>query len=374
MGEKVFYLAHSAKGKDWKNHQYTSKEPKKNGIGWIYYYGDEPKAGASNSSLSNSKITFTQYSDIKAKIESAKSAVSSNESSNRFELTTKKEKAKEATTVPSKTVPIPKKEVPKEEPKVKSTLDKLKESSLLSEEEKASISSAMANYKEDETTAKINKIKASDEFSDEEKKQMIAAIKDDNKQKKAKEKEAEKAAKEAEKETKTAKKSSNNKSSSSKSSDEESKSTSSSSSISKSSSSAKPKEIKGGGNSAPGIEVKPEEEEKNPFPERQQEKDQKQSTELDDETLTRLANLVIRGLFGNGAERKEALGDNYDNVQQKVNELLRKTSNKNSVDKLNQNEGINDEKKKKVTNLRDRGYSSSMSHSNSSYWLAHKRM
>lgn len=47
--------------------------------------------------------------------------------------------------------------------------------------------------------------------------------------------------------------------------------------------------------------------------------------ELSDEDVEKLAIEVIRGNYGNGEERKIRLGKNYSLVQQKVNELLRKT-------------------------------------------------
>lgn len=40
------------------------------------------------------------------------------------------------------------------------------------------------------------------------------------------------------------------------------------------------------------------------------------------------AQAVIRGEYGNGAERRKALGDNYRKIQSKVNELLRKSGSK----------------------------------------------
>lgn len=45
--------------------------------------------------------------------------------------------------------------------------------------------------------------------------------------------------------------------------------------------------------------------------------------ELNEEDIVALANEVIRGNFGNGAERKEALGAHYQKVQDRVNEILR---------------------------------------------------
>ena len=46
-------------------------------------------------------------------------------------------------------------------------------------------------------------------------------------------------------------------------------------------------------------------------------------TNPDDEIL-RLANEVISGKYGNGEARKQALGDKYEVVQAKVNELMAK--------------------------------------------------
>lgn len=41
--------------------------------------------------------------------------------------------------------------------------------------------------------------------------------------------------------------------------------------------------------------------------------------------IEKYAKEVIRGSYGNGAERKKALGDNYRKIQDKVNELMRKS-------------------------------------------------
>lgn len=38
--------------------------------------------------------------------------------------------------------------------------------------------------------------------------------------------------------------------------------------------------------------------------------------------LEEMANKVIRGEFGNGADRKELLGESYDEIQNRVNEIL----------------------------------------------------
>ena len=43
---------------------------------------------------------------------------------------------------------------------------------------------------------------------------------------------------------------------------------------------------------------------------------------LDDENITRLAREVIAGKYGNGSERREKLGEMYQSVQKRVNQLL----------------------------------------------------
>lgn len=52
--------------------------------------------------------------------------------------------------------------------------------------------------------------------------------------------------------------------------------------------------------------------------------DQKESKELSKKSTEELASLVIAGQFGNGEERKKALGDLYKDVQKRVNEILLK--------------------------------------------------
>lgn len=42
--------------------------------------------------------------------------------------------------------------------------------------------------------------------------------------------------------------------------------------------------------------------------------------------LEEMANKVIRGEFGNGADRKELLGDSYAEIQKRVNEILKGNS------------------------------------------------
>lgn len=57
------------------------------------------------------------------------------------------------------------------------------------------------------------------------------------------------------------------------------------------------------------------------------------SDELSEEDIQNLANEVIRGNFGNGAQRKELLGDDYQKIQAKVNEILRSQGNKKISEK-----------------------------------------
>lgn len=49
--------------------------------------------------------------------------------------------------------------------------------------------------------------------------------------------------------------------------------------------------------------------------------------------LEEMANKVIRGEFGNGADRKELLGDSYAEIQKRVNEILKGSGNQTSVSK-----------------------------------------
>lgn len=47
------------------------------------------------------------------------------------------------------------------------------------------------------------------------------------------------------------------------------------------------------------------------------------NADLDEGMVETMARDVIRGLFGNGADRKERLGENYQKIQDRVNEILR---------------------------------------------------
>lgn len=73
------------------------------------------------------------------------------------------------------------------------------------------------------------------------------------------------------------------------------------------------------------------------------------NAELDEETVNRIANDVIRGLFGNGAVRKEALGENYQKIQDRVNEIMKTSGSKDkSVSEKNDEEKKGNEVLSKV--------------------------
>lgn len=65
------------------------------------------------------------------------------------------------------------------------------------------------------------------------------------------------------------------------------------------------------------------------------EKDSENSEESEESDggfdLEEMANKVIRGEFGNGADRKEALGDAYADIQKRVNEILKGSSGKSTT-------------------------------------------
>lgn len=72
--------------------------------------------------------------------------------------------------------------------------------------------------------------------------------------------------------------------------------------------------------------------------------------DLSAKEIEKFAKEVIRGDYGNGAERKKALGDNYRKIQDKVNEMLRggtkkiSSTTKTTVSKIS---GASTSKKKK---------------------------
>ena len=45
--------------------------------------------------------------------------------------------------------------------------------------------------------------------------------------------------------------------------------------------------------------------------------------DLSEKDIEKLAKEVIRGNFGNGQERKDLLGENYEEIQKRVNELMK---------------------------------------------------
>lgn len=45
--------------------------------------------------------------------------------------------------------------------------------------------------------------------------------------------------------------------------------------------------------------------------------------DLSEKDVDKLAKEVIRGNFGNGQERKDLLGENYEEIQKRVNELMK---------------------------------------------------
>ena len=75
------------------------------------------------------------------------------------------------------------------------------------------------------------------------------------------------------------------------------------------------------------------------------------STNIDE-----LAKAVIRGDYGNGAERKQKLGNLYNQVQARVNEILGNSSNSANIDELAKavirgDYGNGEERKKKLGSL-----------------------
>lgn len=50
---------------------------------------------------------------------------------------------------------------------------------------------------------------------------------------------------------------------------------------------------------------------------------QEESFNLSEEDIEGLAREVIRGNFGNGQDRKEALGENYQRIQDRVDQIMR---------------------------------------------------
>lgn len=55
------------------------------------------------------------------------------------------------------------------------------------------------------------------------------------------------------------------------------------------------------------------------------------SNDLSDNDVDNLAKEVIRGNFGNGQQRKDLLGENYDKIQQRVNEMMKGSTGQKKV-------------------------------------------
>lgn len=74
---------------------------------------------------------------------------------------------------------------------------------------------------------------------------------------------------------------------------------------------------------------------------------------LNETDIEKLANEVIRGNFGNGQTRKDLLGDNYQEVQSRVNEILRSQVKISDVSQDTKNDGETAVKKavEKVTQV-----------------------
>lgn len=59
------------------------------------------------------------------------------------------------------------------------------------------------------------------------------------------------------------------------------------------------------------------------------EKTKREKLDLTSDDVERLAMEVIRGNFGNGQDRKDLLGENYQEIQDRVNEILRSSGSSN---------------------------------------------
>lgn len=53
--------------------------------------------------------------------------------------------------------------------------------------------------------------------------------------------------------------------------------------------------------------------------------------DLSENDIEKLAKEVIRGNFGNGQERKDLLGENYEEIQKRVNELMKGTAGTKTI-------------------------------------------
>ena len=69
-------------------------------------------------------------------------------------------------------------------------------------------------------------------------------------------------------------------------------------------------------------------------------KGEKEKTELSSKDVEKLAREVIQGKYGNGEERKKLLGDNYEKIQKKVNEIWYSTYGKKKISSVNKTSAI----------------------------------
>ena len=53
--------------------------------------------------------------------------------------------------------------------------------------------------------------------------------------------------------------------------------------------------------------------------------------DLSEKDVEKLAKEVIRGNFGNGQERKDLLGENYEEIQKRVNELMKGSAGSKTI-------------------------------------------
>ena len=53
--------------------------------------------------------------------------------------------------------------------------------------------------------------------------------------------------------------------------------------------------------------------------------------DLSENDVEKLAKEVIRGNFGNGQERKDLLGENYEKIQKRVNELMKGSAGSKTI-------------------------------------------
>lgn len=70
---------------------------------------------------------------------------------------------------------------------------------------------------------------------------------------------------------------------------------------------------------------------------------------LSEKDVENLANEIIRGNFGNGQVRKDLLGDNYQKVQSRVNEILKSSTGQKKVSKKDEETEKKEEKKTSST-------------------------